>query len=59
MKPGMLKTNISTAGSAPVAGGDARARLLKRFGRWGFAFFAVKGVLWLVGPALLAWFSLE
>ena len=29
---------------------------LKRLGFWGFVFFLVKGLLWLIGPALLAIF---
>jgi hypothetical protein len=33
-------------------------RWLKRFGFWGFMFFFVKGMLWLIVPALIAYFSL-
>ena len=29
-------------------------RLLARFGLIGFAFFAIKGLLWLIVPAVLA-----
>jgi hypothetical protein len=31
---------------------------LKRFGFWGFMFFFVKGLMWLIVPALIAYFSL-
>lgn len=30
----------------------------KKFGFWGFMFFFVKGLLWLIVPAVIAWFSL-
>lgn len=34
------------------------ARLVAKFGFWGaMAFFTVKGLLWLIVPALLAYFS--
>jgi len=29
---------------------------LRRFGIAGFAFFLVKGVLWLLAPFVFAWF---
>ncbi len=31
---------------------------IKRLGFWGFMFFFVKGLLWLIIPALIAYFSL-
>ncbi len=33
------------------------ARWIKRFGVAGFMFFLVKGLLWLVVPALVAYFA--
>jgi hypothetical protein len=33
-------------------------RWLKRFGFWGFMFFFVKGLMWLIVPAIIAYFSL-
>ena len=30
------------------------AKWIKRLGFWGFLFFLVKGLLWLIVPALLA-----
>jgi hypothetical protein len=30
---------------------------IKRLGFWGFLFFFVKGLLWLLIPALIAWWS--
>ena len=39
---------------------QASARLwIKRFGTAGFAFFLVKGLLWLIVPALIAYFSID
>lgn len=32
---------------------------IKRFGAAGFIFFLVKGLLWLIVPALVAYFSLS
>jgi hypothetical protein len=32
---------------------------IKRFGAAGFVFFLVKGLLWLIVPALVAYFSLN
>ncbi len=37
---------------------SAVRRWLKRLGFWGFMFFFVKGLLWLIVPALIAYFSL-
>jgi hypothetical protein len=31
---------------------------LKRVGVWGCMFFFVKGLMWLIVPALIAYFSL-
>jgi hypothetical protein len=33
------------------------AKWMKRFGAAGFLFFLVKGILWLIVPALLVWFG--
>jgi hypothetical protein len=30
---------------------------IKRLGFWGFMFFLVKGLLWLLVPALVAFFA--
>lgn len=35
------------------------ARLLKRFGIAGFLFFFIKGLLWLIVPAVLIWFGIS
>jgi hypothetical protein len=32
---------------------------LKRFGLAGFLFFLIKGLLWLIVPALVAYFALR
>jgi len=32
---------------------------IKRLGFWGFMFFLVKGLLWLIIPALIAYFALD
>ncbi len=34
------------------------AKWIKRFGAAGFLFFFIKGLLWLVVPALVAYFAL-
>jgi hypothetical protein len=34
-------------------------RFIKRLGFWGFVFFLVKGLLWLVIPAVVAYFALD
>jgi hypothetical protein len=31
------------------------AKWIKRFGFWGFMFFFIKGMLWLIVPTLLIW----
>lgn len=33
------------------------ARWIKRFGVAGFLFFLIKGLLWLIVPAVLIWFG--
>ena len=33
--------------------------LIKRIGIWGFTFFLVKGLAWLIGPMLLVWFGIK
>ncbi|MBX3291114.1 MAG: hypothetical protein KF855_17530 [Acidobacteria bacterium] len=30
---------------------------VKRLGFWGFMFFTIKGLLWLIVPAAIAYFS--
>lgn len=35
------------------------AQLIKRFGVAGFLFFLIKGLLWLIVPALIAYFSVK
>jgi hypothetical protein len=32
---------------------------IKRFGFAGFMFFLIKGLLWLIVPAMIAYFSLK
>jgi len=32
---------------------------IKRLGFWGFMFFLVKGLLWLIIPAVIAYFALD
>jgi hypothetical protein len=34
-------------------------RFIKRLGFWGFVFFLVKGLLWLIIPAVIAYFALD
>lgn len=34
-------------------------RWIKRFGVAGFLFFLIKGLLWLIVPGLIAYFSLS
>jgi len=34
-------------------------RFIKRLGFWGFVFFLIKGLLWLVIPAVVAYFALD
>jgi hypothetical protein len=33
------------------------AKMVKRFGVAGFLFFLIKGLLWLIIPALVAYFA--
>jgi hypothetical protein len=33
--------------------------LVKRLGFWGFMFFLVKGLLWLIIPAVIAYFAVD
>lgn len=35
------------------------AKWTKRFGAMAFLFFLIKGLLWLIVPALIAYFSLN
>jgi hypothetical protein len=32
---------------------------IKKLGFWGLMFFLVKGLLWLIIPALIAYFALD
>ena len=38
---------------------SAWQKWIKRFGFAGFMFFLIKGLLWLIVPALIAYFSLK
>ena len=40
-------------------GSKGLTRWIKRFGVAGFLFFFIKGLLWLIVPALIAYFSLS
>ena len=54
----MRTTNSPTdAGTGTVPAGRAEKvrRWLRRMGAAGVVFFAVKGLLWLVVPAIVAW----
>ena len=33
------------------------SNVLRRFGLAGFAFFLVKGMLWLIAPFIFVWFT--
>ena len=48
-----MKDRALQSGNAGPANGRGRRRLA-RLGAWGLAFFVVKGLAWLVIPALLA-----
>jgi hypothetical protein len=55
----MFKSPASAAPSADAptpAAANLRLRIVTRLG---FLFFAIKGLLWLVGPLLLAWLNLS
>jgi hypothetical protein len=40
------------------SGGQSKiGKWIKRLGFWGFMFFLVKGLLWLLIPALIAFFA--
>ncbi|MCA9255894.1 MAG: hypothetical protein KDA33_09665, partial [Phycisphaerales bacterium] len=49
----LMKDRALQSGNAGPADGRSRRRLA-RLGAWGLAFFVVKGLAWLVIPALLA-----
>jgi hypothetical protein len=34
-------------------------KFIKRLGFWGFIFFLVKGLLWLIIPAVIAYFAFD
>jgi hypothetical protein len=38
---------------------NSYSKLLKRFGIAGFLFFFIKGLLWLIVPAVLIWFGIS
>ena len=38
---------------------DDKSLLMKRIGIWSFAFFAIKGMLWLLFTVALAWFGMN
>jgi len=40
-----------------IPGFAPRARKLARLGAWGFALFAVKGLLWLIVPLVAMYFA--
>ena len=40
-----------------LADTPARRRWLERLGMAGFAFFFIKGLLWLIAPFLFYWFT--
>jgi hypothetical protein len=39
------------------AGQSKIGKWIKRLGFWGFMFFLVKGLLWILIPALIAFFA--
>lgn len=43
----------------PVVEKSNATTWIKRFGFAGFLFFLIKGLLWLIVPALIAYFSLS
>jgi hypothetical protein len=46
-------------GEDPTKGKCPAVKWTKRFGAAAFLFFLVKGLLWLIVPALIAYFSLQ
>jgi hypothetical protein len=38
---------------------DDKSSFMKRVGVWGFAFFAVKGMFWLLLPVAVAWLGVD
>ncbi|MBX3244599.1 MAG: alanyl-tRNA synthetase [Acidobacteria bacterium] len=42
---------------APARSGSKAIAWVKRLGFWGFMFFTIKGLLWLIVPTALAYFS--
>jgi hypothetical protein len=42
---------------SPKKSKTSAGKLIKRFGFLGFMFFLVKGLLWLIIPAVIAYFS--
>lgn len=40
-----------------ITGKSGIAGFLRRFGVAAFAFFLVKGILWLLAPLLIIWFA--
>ena len=43
--------------STAVVNAGAKRRWLERLGMAGFAFFFLKGLLWLIAPFLFYWFT--
>ena len=43
--------------SAAVTNAPVKSRWLERLGMAGFAFFFLKGLLWLIAPFLFYWFT--
>ena len=52
-----IEVNGKEKGSEKTSG--VLARWVKRFGVAGFLFFLIKGLLWLIVPGLIAYFSLS
>jgi hypothetical protein len=50
----MSKTMTASASLKPLA---FRPRRWARLGAWGLAFFALKGVAWLIVPLLVAYLA--
>ena len=55
--PGPLYyTNEFEESNMTVDVANTFSNLLHKFGFAGFAFFFIKGILWLVAPLVFAWF---
>ncbi|HTG93015.1 MAG TPA: hypothetical protein VL866_10535 [Pyrinomonadaceae bacterium] len=55
----MIAVSVTTSviDRAICGGGMKTLTWIKRLGLWGFLFFLVKGLLWLLVPALIAIWS--